>query len=68
MEQPISISFRGRSVVRSKVSEDDWKLAKLHLQVMMTFYPPGMAHNWVHFVFPSAMAVNAMKVSDTGHL
>ena len=51
-----SIGFCNQTVVKkAEVSEADWKLAKLHLQVLMSFYSPGMQHNWVHFVFPSTM-------------
>jgi len=31
--------------------------AKLHLQICMSYYAPGLAHNHVHFVFPSSLCV-----------
>jgi len=62
LKEPISIILREQTVIKSEASEEDWKLAKLHLQVMMTFYTPGMQHNWVHFVLPSTFAVNTPKV------
>jgi len=36
--------------------------AKLHLQVCMTHYAPGLAHNHIHFVFPSTVSVIANQV------
>nr|CAB3260406.1 uncharacterized protein LOC100175252 [Phallusia mammillata] len=33
-----------------------WRLAKAHAQALLTFYAPGLAHNTVHFVFPSLVA------------
>lgn len=62
LKEPICIILRGKTVIKSKATEEDWKLAKLHLQIMMSFYTPGMQHNWVHFVLPSAIAVNTPKV------
>jgi len=41
-----------------------YNLVKLHLQVCITFYVVGLAHNHVHFVFPSAIAVLAEKLLD----
>nr|XP_018666934.1 uncharacterized protein LOC494401 isoform X1 [Ciona intestinalis] len=35
----------------------EWKLAKLHAQVCLTYYAPGLSHNHVHFVFPSSMTM-----------
>lgn len=33
-----------------------WSLAKAHAQAQLTFFAPGLAHNHVHFVFPTLMA------------
>ena len=63
LDGPVSIGFRNQRVVKkAEVSKADWKLAKLHLQTLMSFYSPGMQHNWVHFVFPSTMAIHAPKL------
>ncbi|CAK8673295.1 unnamed protein product [Clavelina lepadiformis] len=37
----------------------DYKLAKLHAQVCLSYFAPGLSHNYVHFVFPSAVCVLA---------
>ena len=34
-----------------------WGIAKAHAQVQLSFFVLGMAHNHVHFVFPSLMAL-----------
>ncbi|XP_076822145.1 uncharacterized protein LOC143468684 isoform X2 [Clavelina lepadiformis] len=39
----------------------DYDLAKLHLQVCMSYYAPGLGHNYVHFVFPSAVCIYAKR-------
>ena len=39
-----------------------WVLAKAHAQAQLTFFAPGLAHNHVHFVFPTLMAVLIRKV------
>ena len=39
-----------------------WMLAKAHLQSQMTFFGPGMAHNYVHFGFPTAVAIETRRV------
>ncbi|XP_078485879.1 uncharacterized protein LOC100175252 [Ciona intestinalis] len=39
----------------------NYELAKLHAQICLTYYAPGFAHNYVHFVFPSAVCVYAKK-------
>lgn len=36
---------------------EDYELAKLHLQVCLTFHAPGLAHNYVHFGIPGTMSV-----------
>uniref|UniRef100_H2YI43 Uncharacterized protein n=1 Tax=Ciona savignyi TaxID=51511 RepID=H2YI43_CIOSA len=33
----------------------DYDLAKLHVQVCLSYFAPGLSHNHVHFVFPSAV-------------
>ncbi|XP_076823458.1 uncharacterized protein LOC143469595 [Clavelina lepadiformis] len=35
----------------------DYDLAKLHVQICLSYFAPGLAHNHVHFVFPSAVCV-----------
>jgi len=41
---------------------DNYKQAKLHLQICMTYYVPGLAHNHVHFVLPSTICVKSKQV------
>ena len=40
LEKPLNISIQnaGKTVVKSKVSLEEWNFAKLHLQVMMNFF------------------------------
>ena len=56
----ISILDRNGRVHTSK--SPTWNLAKAHAQAQLTFFAPGLAHNHVHFVFPSIMACYARKV------
>ncbi|XP_039270475.1 uncharacterized protein LOC120345131 isoform X2 [Styela clava] len=37
-------------------------LAKLHVQVCLSYFAPGLSHNHVHFVLPSAVAVLSQKL------
>ena len=39
-----------------------WLLAKSHAQSQMTFFGPGMAHNYQHFGFPTAIALETRRV------
>jgi len=41
----------------SSTERADFDQAKLHLQVCLTYYAPGLAHNHVHFVFPTSFCV-----------
>ena len=52
-----AITVGNKHIIKSKASESDWKLAKLHTQVLIALYLPALGHNWVHFVLPSAMSV-----------
>lgn len=38
--------------------------AKLHVQICLSYYAPGLAHNHVHFVFPSTMCVFSKSMLD----
>nr|CAB3262794.1 uncharacterized protein LOC100183334 [Phallusia mammillata] len=40
----------------------DYNLAKLHVQVCLSYFAPGLSHNHVHFVFPSAICLLSKKV------
>nr|XP_039270481.1 uncharacterized protein LOC120345134 [Styela clava] len=37
-------------------------LAKLHVHVCLSYFAPGLSHNHVHFVLPSAVAVLSQKL------
>ncbi|CAK8689263.1 unnamed protein product [Clavelina lepadiformis] len=39
-----------------------WNLAKAHAQAQLTFFAPGLAHNHVHFVFPSLVSSQVRKM------
>ncbi|XP_078493652.1 uncharacterized protein LOC100183334 isoform X1 [Ciona intestinalis] len=40
----------------------DYDFAKLHVQVCLSYFAPGLSHNHVHFVFPSAVCVLGKKL------
>lgn len=39
-----------------------YNLAKLHVQVCLSYFAPGLSHNHVHFVLPSSLAVLSRKM------
>jgi len=68
----IIIMYNGQEYHSDCDSENafnDYNQAKLHLQVCLTYYVPGLAHNHVHFVFPSTVCVKSKQVlSKKGYL
>jgi len=56
------LSIVDKSGVVYTPQSKEWNLAKAHAQAQLTFFAPGLAHNHVHFVFPSLMASQARTV------
>jgi len=64
-EKIIIVMFNGKeyhSDCDNFTERANFNQAKLHLQVCMTHYAPGLAHNHIHFVFPSSVSVISNQV------